>query len=135
MFAEMADATLPQAPPTPPRPDPVPQRARAALARFERLSADVRGAAIVAPGGSVIAASGDEGRWRAAAGDLLRAADAAVGSASQVHVATEEGEVYAVRLRGLGMVAVSERFALASLVLSDMRAALREVAGAIGGPG
>ena len=63
--------------------------------------------------------------------DLLAAADAAAGgTASHAHVATEDGEAYAVRLAGLAMVAVTDRFTLASLVLADMRAALRELAGA-----
>jgi hypothetical protein len=43
-------------------------------------------------------------------------------------VATEDGEAYAVRLAGLAMVAVTDRFALASLVLADMRATLRDLA-------
>ena len=44
--------------------------------------------------------------------------------ATHAHVATEEGEAFAVRSGDLAMVAVTERFALASLVFADMRAAL-----------
>ena len=81
---------------------------------------------ILAPDGRVVAASGDRARWGAAADALLRAADSAAGAvAAQSHVATEEGEVYALRLGGLAMIAVSDRFALSSLVTSDMRATLR----------
>ena len=48
--------------------------------------------------------------------------------AESVHVGTEDGEVFAVRHGELAMVAVSERFTLASLMLFDMRMALRELA-------
>lgn len=99
-----------------------------ALQRFGDLSGDVRGAAILGPGTEALAASGEPARWSEAANALLDAADAAAGrAASHAHVATEEGEVFAVRFAGLAMVAVTDRFALASLVLSDMRATLREL--------
>ena len=39
-----------------------------------------------------------------------------------------------MRVAGLAMVAVTDRFTLASLVLADMRAALREVARAAAAP-
>jgi len=74
-----------------------------------------------------MAATGSETRWAAAAGALLEAADRAAGEkATHAHVATEEGEVFAVRSAGLSMVAVTGRFTLASLVFADMRAALRQ---------
>ena len=61
---------------------------------------------------------------------LLEAADAAGGEpAAQVHVATEDGEAFAVRHGGLAMVAVADRFTLASLMIFDMRAVLRDLAG------
>lgn len=128
MFAEMADATL-QRPPADASAAPSEADAAAAIARFAALSGEVRGAAILGPDGDVLAASGDRARWGAAADALLRAADSAAGAeVAQSHVATEEGEVYAVRLGGLAMVAVSDRFALASLMTSDMRATLRALA-------
>ena len=43
-------------------------------------------------------------------------------------MATEEGEVFAVRHEGLGAVAVADRFTLASLMIFDMRAVLRDLA-------
>jgi hypothetical protein len=105
-----------------------PLTADIAAARFRGLSAEIRGCAILGPAG-VLAATGDRDRWLEPALGLLAAADtAAGGSASHAHVATEDGEAYAVRLAGLAMVAVTDRFTLASLVLADMRAALREVA-------
>ncbi len=67
------------------------------------------------------------GRRRRA--ELLAAADAAGDEpASHVHVATEDGEAFAVRHEGLAMVAVAERFTLASLMIFDMRAVLRDLA-------
>ena len=60
---------------------------------------------------------------------FLAAADAAgPAPAADAHVATEDGEAFAVRHEGLAMVAVAERLALASLIVFDMRAALRDLA-------
>jgi hypothetical protein len=42
-------------------------------------------------------------------------------------VATEDGEAFAVRHEDLAMVAVAERFTLASLMIFDMRAVLRDL--------
>jgi hypothetical protein len=97
-----------------------------AIRRFSALSGEIRGCAIL-DGGEVAAATGTEARWLEAAGALLEAADRAAGEeATHAHVATEEGEVFAVRSGGLSMVAVTARFTLASLVFADMRAALRQ---------
>ena len=110
------------------------QAAESAAARFRGLSAEIRGCAILGRDG-VLAATGDPDRWLEPALALLAAADAAAGGrASHAHVATEDGEAYAVRVAGLAMVAVTDRFTLASLVLADMRAALREVARAAAAP-
>lgn len=96
--------------------------------RFLNLSPAMRGCALIRDG-EVLAATGDEADWGSAAGALFEAADAAAGARSTcAHVATEEGETYAVRLAGAEMVAVTDRFTLASLVLADMRATLREFA-------
>jgi predicted regulator of Ras-like GTPase activity (Roadblock/LC7/MglB family) len=103
------------------------------------MSPDLRGAAILGPEGEVLAASGEEpgrwgeepGRWGEDAAALLAAADAAEETpVEQVHIATEQGEVFAIRNEGLAAVAVTERFALASLLLFDMRSMLRELANA-----
>jgi hypothetical protein len=105
------------------------------LARMTEMSADVRGCAILDSSGAVMAASGAADAWGEAGASLLRAADAAGGQpARQAHVATEEGEVFAVREGGLAMVAVAERFTLASLMLFDMRTVLRDLAGGDGVP-
>jgi predicted regulator of Ras-like GTPase activity (Roadblock/LC7/MglB family) len=121
MLAQMTDATASGL--------PTEADAAAALARFEEMSADLRGAAIVDSKGAVLAATGERERWRDVAGELLAAADAvAPGQAARAHVGTEDGEAFAVRQGELAIVAVAERFTLASLMLFDMRAVLRDAA-------
>jgi hypothetical protein len=127
MFQQMADHKRREAP-TAGATWPSAGDAEAAVAGFIALSAEIRGCAILGPGG-VLAATDEPDRWAGPAADLLAAADGAAGGASShAHVATEDGEAYAVRHAGLAMVAVTERFTLASLVLADMRATLRELA-------
>ncbi len=59
---------------------------------------------------------------------MLAAADRASGEpAVHAHVATEDGEVYLARDGDRAIVAVTERFTLASLMLADMRASLRDL--------
>ncbi len=97
-----------------------------AVERFTALSSEIRGCAIVGPEG-VMAASGNAEQWAEAAIAMLEAADRAAGSrASHAHVATEEGEAFAIRAGELAMVAVASRFTLASLMFADMRAALHD---------
>ena len=104
--------------------------AEAAVERLAEMSPDLRGCAVLDSEGHALAASGGEpGRWAEAGAALLAAADAAGKErASHVHVATEDGEAFAVRHGDLAMVAVAERFALASLMVFDMRAVLRDFA-------
>ncbi|HEV2790296.1 MAG TPA: hypothetical protein VGV69_03250 [Solirubrobacterales bacterium] len=110
---------------------PSQESAEAALAFLSEMSPDLRGAAILGPGGEVLAASGEEPeRWREDAAALFAAADAAEGvPVEQVHIATEQGEVFAIRNAGLAAVTVTDRFALASVMLFDLRSVLRELAG------
>jgi hypothetical protein len=110
--------------------------AEAALAFLAEMSPDLRGAAVLGPGAKVLAATGEESdRWAADAAVLFAAADVAEGvPVEQVHIATEQGEVFAIRNAGLAAVAVTERFALASLMLFDMRSMLRELATRNPGP-
>ena len=104
------------------------EAAEAAVGRLREMSADLRGCALIGPGGQVLAATGEADRWGPAAAGLLAAADAAGDEpASHVHVATEDGEAFAVRQGELVMVAVTERFTLASLMIFDMRAVLRDL--------
>jgi predicted regulator of Ras-like GTPase activity (Roadblock/LC7/MglB family) len=114
---------------------PSEESAEAALAFLSEMSPDLRGAAVLGPGGEVLAASGEEPEcWAEDAATLFAAADAAEEAAvEQVHIATEQGEVFAIRNGGLGAVAVTDRFALASLVLFDMRSMLRQLASGAGG--
>jgi predicted regulator of Ras-like GTPase activity (Roadblock/LC7/MglB family) len=122
IFTQMADAPTPTAPSS--------ASAEAALAFLTEMSPDLRGAAIISGDGSVLASTGEEPeRWREDAAALFAVADAAEEEqVEQVHVATEQGEVFAIRAAGLAAVAVTDRFALASLMLYDMRSALRELA-------
>lgn len=98
------------------------------------LSPEMRAGAILCDG-EVLAAIGDASGWREGAAALLDAADGDGDGAEQVHVATEAGEVFALREAGMTAVAVTERFVLASLMAFDMRATLRDLAagGADGG--
>jgi hypothetical protein len=103
--------------------------ATASLERLREMSADLRGAAILDGQGEVLAATGDHDEWRDAARDLFAAADAAAGEpAERLHVATEDGEAFGLRSGAHAAVVVAERFTLASLMLFDMRAVLRDLA-------
>ncbi|HEX5592632.1 MAG TPA: hypothetical protein VFX35_04735 [Solirubrobacterales bacterium] len=106
------------------------ESAEAALAFLTEMSPDLRGAAVLGPRGEVLAASGEEPeRWAKDAATLFAAADAAEEApVEQVHIATEQGEVFAIRNEGLAAVAVTDRFALASLLLFDLRSMLRQLA-------
>jgi predicted regulator of Ras-like GTPase activity (Roadblock/LC7/MglB family) len=107
------------------------EAAEGALAYLAEMSLDLRGAAILDADGSVLAASDHSDRWREDAATLFEVADRAGGeSVEQVHVGTEQGEVFALRHAGLAAVAVTERFALASLTFFDLRATLRDLGGA-----
>ena len=102
-----------------------------AIAFLQEISPEMRGCAILSRDGEVLAASGEIERWGEAGRDLIAAADAAGGeSVAHAHVATGDGEAFCVRESGLAAVAVAERFTLASLMLFDMRIALRQLAAA-----
>src|SRR5437868_4133645 len=122
IFADMADAAATAAPDR--------ESAEAALAFLTEMSPDLRGAAILGPAGEVLAATGEEPeRWGKDAAALLAAADGAEEApVEQVHIATEQGEGFAIRNAGLVAVAVTDRFALASLMLFDLRSTLRRLA-------
>jgi predicted regulator of Ras-like GTPase activity (Roadblock/LC7/MglB family) len=104
--------------------------AEQALAYLREMSTDLRGAAILDGTGAVLAASGDGDRWAEDGAALLRVADGAGAEpVEQAHIATGQGEVFVLRHSGLVAIAVTERFALASLMFFDMRSVLRELAG------
>jgi predicted regulator of Ras-like GTPase activity (Roadblock/LC7/MglB family) len=103
--------------------------AASALAYLTEMSPDLRGGAILAAGGTVLAASSQPERWREDVAGLLEVADGTgEESVEQLHIATEQGEVFAVRHAGLTAIAVTDRFALASLLFFDMRSVLRDLA-------
>ena len=103
--------------------------AEGALAYLTEMSPDLRGAAILGRDGEVLAGSGDLEGWRDDAAALFEIADRAGGEpVEQVHIGAEQGEVFALRHAGLAAVAVTERFALASLTFFDMRSVLRDLA-------
>jgi predicted regulator of Ras-like GTPase activity (Roadblock/LC7/MglB family) len=106
--------------------------AEAALGFLAEMSPDLRGAAILTAEGDVLAADGDPERWGEDAAALFSVADAADGEpVEQVHVATQQGEVFALRHEGLAAIVVTDRFALASLMFFDIRSTLRDLAAAL----
>ncbi len=110
--------------------------AEVAVARLESMSVDLRGCVILDPEGEPLAASGALEPWGEAARGLLAAADGAAGEPiTHAHVGTEDGEAFAVRLDGYALVAAAERFALAGLMLFDIRAVLRDLARGAGPAG
>ncbi len=115
---------------------PAARAAESALAYLTEMSPDLRGGAILGSDGAVLAASESPNRWREDVAVLLEVADrAGEEPVEQVHIATEQGEVFALRHAGLVAVAVSERFALASLMFFDMRSVLRDLAAGGDGQG
>ena len=106
--------------------------AERAVAKLVELSADLRGCALVDADGAVLASSG-QAPWGERTTELWAAADATRGGAApvtQVQVGGEGGEVFATRSGGVTAIAVTDRFALASLMFCDLRAVLRELAAA-----
>lgn len=105
------------------------EAAEGALAYLTEMSPDLRGVAILGSDGAVLAGSGHPDRWREDVVTLFAVADRAGGEpVEQIHIGTEQGEVFALRHAGLAAVAVTERFALASLTFFDMRSVLRDLA-------
>jgi hypothetical protein len=103
--------------------------AEVALARLAAMSADLRGSVVLGTDGEPLAASGDPEAWAKAGRELLEAADAAAGEpVVSAHVGIEDGEAFVVRHEGLALIAAADRFALASLMVFDMRAVLRDLA-------
>jgi len=106
-----------------------PEKAARACAFLFEISPEMRGCAILSEQGRVLATSGEGDDWEGAARELIAAADGAGDEpVSQAHVGTGDGEVFLVRGEGLIAIAVAERFVLASLVLFDLRTALRDLA-------
>jgi predicted regulator of Ras-like GTPase activity (Roadblock/LC7/MglB family) len=108
---------------------PAPADAEAALSFLTEMSPDLRGGAILTADGTVLAASGEAAEWAEESVNLLQIADATGEEpVEQIHVATQAGEVFALRHAGFVAIAVTERFTLSSLTFFDMRSALRQLA-------
>lgn len=108
--------------------------AERAVAKLVEFSADLRACALVAADGTVLASSG-QAPWSERTVELWTAAEAVRedgNPATQVQVSGEGGEVFATRSEGITAIAVTDRFALASLMFCDLRAALRDLAAATG---
>lgn len=121
-MAEMADGSS----------DDISQEAEASrpLAYLAELQPGLRASAILDSAGSVLAATPPDQAWIEPALRLLSIAGIeADGSAVELHLAAPSGEVFAVREGGRTMIAISERFVLASLLTFDMRMVLRSVDG------
>ncbi|HEY6636736.1 MAG TPA: hypothetical protein VIZ61_03545 [Solirubrobacterales bacterium] len=103
-----------------------------AVEYLEEISRELRGCAILSEAGEVLAASGEDPEaWGEAGRELIAAADAAGDEpVAHAHVATGEGEAFCVREGPYVAVAVTERFTLASLMIFDIRIALRQLAAA-----
>ncbi len=101
-----------------------------ALAFLGELSVDLEGAAIFDQDGALLGGTGENGQaWVEPARRLVAAAAGAeMGPVEQIHVATRDGEVFAVVQSGLTAVAVTDRFVLSSLITFDMRTVLRDLA-------
>jgi hypothetical protein len=94
-----------------------------ALDYLRELSADIVAGVVLAPDGALLAgpdALADPAR------DLL---DAAGDVASEVHVTTADGAVYAARSERHAIAVVCGRFALPSLIRYDLRKVLADLAG------
>ena len=105
----------------------LPDAARA-LSYLEEISNELRGCAILSEDGEVLAATGDAEAWGDAGRELVAAADSAGAEpVAHAHIATGEGEAFCVREGRYVAVAVTERFTLASLMVFDIRNALRRI--------
>jgi hypothetical protein len=117
---------------TPPVDAPTLPDASRVVDYLQEISPELRGCAILNEAGELLAASGEDPEaWAEPARELVAAADSAGGEpVAHAHVATGEGEAFCVREGGYLAIAVTERFTLASLMIFDMRNALRRLASA-----
>lgn len=106
--------------------DDQPDAAAELLARFIADSLELREGALFDPAGRQLFAT-DGADWSAGAARIWEAAESGERQVAYVHVGTEAGDVLGVRGPAGSAIVLSERFPLASLVLSDLRAVLREM--------
>jgi len=104
--------------------------AAAALADLTEISSQVEAAAIVDGDGNVLATSGDGERLASVGRELLEAAEEDFGgrrSVTKLEVALREGSVFAVRERGLVLVARTIASPASGLVLYDLGSCLQSI--------
>lgn len=102
--------------------------ARSALDYLAQLQPGLKGAAVFSAEDRLEAGDGSAAVWVEGGTALLAAIDEAVGGrAEEAHIATAAGEIFVQSRAGRRLVAVAERFVLASLLSFDMRTVLREI--------
>jgi hypothetical protein len=102
-------------------------RADEVVAELIEESAGLRSCAVIDDGGETLAAT-DTREWAPQAERLWRAAaDPDGADPAYVHVAIDAGELFAVRDERFTVIGIADRFSLASLILCDLRAALRRL--------
>lgn len=117
MFQQMADGHVASADLTP----------EGAVEHLVESSPDLRAAAILDSSGELVAATGPND-WSERGREIWDAAGWRGDDPAQIHIATEAGEVFALRAAdGTSVIALANRFALASLMFCDLRAALRRL--------
>jgi hypothetical protein len=101
-----------------------------ALERLRELSTDVHAAVLLGPAGEVSAtpAGAPAKELAQIVGELMERADsAAEGPLEELEVTTPAGAVFAARRDGWTLAAVTERAALASLMLFDIRSVMADL--------
>ncbi|MFN8114175.1 MAG: hypothetical protein U0R51_13375 [Solirubrobacterales bacterium] len=102
-------------------------RAGDVVAELIEESAGLRSCAVIDGRGEVLAAT-DARDWAAQTERLwAAAADPGHADPAYVHVAIDAGELFAMRDEGFTVIGIADRFSLASLILCDLRAALRRL--------
>lgn len=102
-------------------------RAGEVIAELIDESAGLRSCAVIDGAGRQLAAT-EQLDWAVSAERLWRAAeDPDRPAAAYVHIAIDAGELFAVRDDRFTIIGIAERFSLASLVLCDLRTALRRL--------
>lgn len=114
----------------PPGSGALPAAAERVLENLAEMEPELVQAGIFDEDGRAVATTAGSDDWSHDAAELLEALEVASKDETldSAHVATAEGEVFAVRDSGLSLVAVTGRFVLASLTSYDMRMALRDAA-------
>lgn len=102
-------------------------RAGGVVAELIEESAGLHSCAVIDSEGEVLAAT-DARDWAVQSDRLWRAAaDPGRSEPAYIHVAIDAGELFAVRDQRFAVVGIADRFSLASLILCDLRAALRRL--------